>query len=103
MRLFAEEMILIDELLEQIAKQGTCEYGPSNVQKAVAAGAVSKLLLTDKYILKKRSEGFEDTEKMMKVTESMKGSVHIISSEHEGGKKLDGLGGVAALLRYKLY
>ena len=27
----------------------------------------------------------------------------IISSEHEGGHKLDGLGGIAAILRYKLY
>ncbi len=38
----------------------------------------------------------------MRTIDSMKGQVHIISSEHEGGKKLDGLGGLGALLRYKL-
>jgi protein pelota len=32
--------------------------------------------------------------------ENMGGSVTIINSEHEGGKKLKSLGGVAALLRY---
>ena len=39
---------------------------------------------------------------MLKTTESIKGSVNIISSEHDGGKKLDGLGGIGAILRYKL-
>ena len=37
----------------------------------------------------------------MRTVESMQGKVHIISSEHDGGKKLDGLGGLGALLRYK--
>jgi len=38
----------------------------------------------------------------MKNTESMKGTVNIIGSDHDGGKKLDGLGGMGAILRYKL-
>ncbi|MBI2646881.1 hypothetical protein HYW99_00215 [Candidatus Woesearchaeota archaeon] len=28
--------------------------------------------------------------------------MEIISSEHEGGQKLDGLGGIAAILRFKI-
>jgi protein pelota len=39
---------------------------------------------------------------MMKETDNAGGNVHIISADHEGGKKLDGLGGIAALLRYKM-
>jgi stalled ribosome rescue protein Dom34 len=31
-----------------------------------------------------------------------KGEIHIISSEFDAGKKLDGLGGIGAILRYKM-
>ena len=41
-------------------------------------------------------------DELMKKTEEMKGKIYLISSDHEGGKKLDGLGGIAAILRYKL-
>jgi len=39
---------------------------------------------------------------MMKIVDQTKGEIHIISSEYEGGRKLDGLGGIGAILRYKL-
>jgi protein pelota len=32
----------------------------------------------------------------------MGGGVMVISSEHDGGKQLDSLGGLAALLRYPI-
>jgi protein pelota len=38
----------------------------------------------------------------MKLTEQNKGSINIISSEHDGGKRLNGLGGIGAVLRYKV-
>jgi protein pelota len=38
----------------------------------------------------------------MKTVDNTKGDILIISSEHEAGKKLDGLGGIAAILRFKL-
>jgi protein pelota len=45
---------------------------------------------------------YEEIEKLIDAVESAKGDVHIISSEHEAGSKLSGLGGIAALLRYKI-
>jgi protein pelota len=39
----------------------------------------------------------------MRTVESNSGKIHIISREHEGGKKLDGIGGIGAILRYKVY
>ena len=48
------------------------------------------------------TDKFEKIDFLMKKVEEMRGKVYLISSEHEGGKKLDGLGGVAGLLRYKL-
>ncbi len=100
---FAEEMKKVEKLLEEIGKQGKAEYGLNEVKKAVDFGAVSDLLISDDLIHKKRQEdNFKEIDFLMRKTESMQGNIHIISSEHEGGKKLDGLGGIAALLRYKI-
>ena len=100
---FAKEMKKVEELLTEISKQGKSEYGLEKIKKTVETGAVSELLITDSFIQKKRQDdSFEDIENLMKRIESMGGEINIISSEHEGGKKLDGLGGIAALLRYKI-
>ena len=84
-------------------KEGKATYGQKEVKKAVEQGAVEILMLTDNFITKKREENtFSKVEEIMKNTEKISGKVKIISSEHEGGQKLDGLGGMAAILRYKI-
>ena len=99
----AKEVELVELLLEQISKNNLATYGLREVKKAVNVGAVEKLLLTDKKILKaQQEEKYKDLESMMKLVEQTKGEVHIISSDHEGGQKLDGLTGIAVMLRYKL-
>ena len=45
---------------------------------------------------------FEELDTLMKTVDGMQGEVHIISSEPESGKTIDGLGGIAAILRYKM-
>jgi len=61
------------------------------------------LLITDNLILKLRAEEqFEKVDVIMRTVDKQKGVITVISGEHMGGKKLDGLGGIAALLRYKL-
>jgi protein pelota len=100
---FAKEINVVESLLSEISKNGKCEYGISNIKKAIEMGAVSELLITDSLIQKKRQDDtFSEIERLMKQVESMNGEVHIISSEHDGGRKLDGLGGLGALLRYKV-
>lgn len=100
---FSKEMQLIEKLLEEIAKNGLAAYGSEEVKNAIAAGAVSELMLTDKLIHEKRQSGhFDEIDKVMRQTEQINGTIHIITSEHEGGRKLDGLGGIAVLLRYKI-
>ena len=99
----AKELKLVDSLLEEISKNNLAVYGLKETEKAVNAGAVEKLLVTDGLIQKTRlNKSYEKIDQMMKNTESMKGTVNIIGSDHDGGKKLDGLGGIAAILRYKL-
>jgi len=38
----------------------------------------------------------------MDLSENLGGKVMVLSSEHDGGKQLSALGGLAALLRYAL-
>ena len=98
-----EEKLLVDELLSEINKKNLATYGHDEVLKAIDAGAVSKLLITDKFIkAKKEEKEYSELDEKMKNVDSLQGEIHIISSDEEGGKKLDGLGGIAAILRYKL-
>ena len=98
-----EEQLLVDHLLSEINKDNLAAYGLVEVQKAVDAGAVSSLLVTDTFITKQKEKNdYTKIDEMMKQIDSLQGKIHIISSKHEGGKKLDGLGGIAVILRYIL-
>jgi len=99
----ASEIEIVERILTEIKKNGAVAYGIDEVQKTAEMGAIDTLAVTDNFIQKKREENsFARTERIMKTVDKAKGTVTIISSEHEGGKKLDGLGGIAALLRYRL-
>jgi protein pelota len=99
----AKQTKLVDKLLEEISKDGKAVYGQKETQSAVNAGAAAQLLISDDKIKKARSEKDKATEEMMKTADELGGEIHIISSAHEAGKKLDGLGGTGAILRYKIY
>ena len=93
----ALEMGAIDNLLTEIAKNSSkIAYGVKETKKAIDLGAVSELLILD---TKVASENMGDA---MDMVENMKGEVMVISSEHEGGKQLESLGGMAAILRYEI-
>ncbi len=99
----AKEIKLVESLLEEISKQGKSAYGIKEVELAANAGAIIQLMITDSFIAKMRDqEKYETIDNIMKVTDQTKGEINIISSEHEGGKKLDGLGGIAAILRFRI-
>ncbi len=98
-----EENLLLEELLSAINKNGLATYGWEEVKKAISAGAVSKLLISDLFIQQQRQQGnYLELDQLMKKIDGLKGEIHILSSEQDSGKRLDGLGGIASLLRYKL-
>jgi protein pelota len=98
-----EEINAVEDVMKELMIGKLAKYGIDAVESAANAGAIKLLLVTDEFIRKKRTEKtFERVENTLKLVEQMKGKVMIISSEHEGGKKLDGLGGIAAILRYPL-
>ena len=91
----SHEMMNIEEVLKEIAKSSDkVVYGKNETINAANAGAVEKLLILDKLISNR------DVEKAMNIVEDMNGEIMIISSEHDGGKQLESLGAIAALLRY---
>jgi len=93
----AQEMRLMGRVLGEIGKSSKLvAYGKTEVKEAAQAGAAENLLVLDKMVRE------EDTEKIMDIVENMGGKVMIVSSEHEGGKQLGALGGIAALLRYSM-
>lgn len=97
------ENLLVEELLSEIGRDGNYSYGKKEVIGSIQAGAVSKLLLTDKFIKKEREIGnYVELDSELKTVDNLNGEVHILSSENDAGKKVDGLGGIAAVLRYKM-
>lgn len=93
----AQEMGAVNNLLENIGKNSSkITYGIKETKNAINLGAVSQLLILDTKIAS------EDMDEAMDMVENMKGEVMVISSEHDGGKQLESLGGMAAILRYKI-
>jgi protein pelota len=99
----SKEMNLVEKLLEEINKNNLAVYGIKETENAALAGAVNILLITDKFIQKSRQENnYGKIDNILKSVEQSKGEINIISSDHDGGKKLNGLGGIGAILRYKM-
>ncbi len=97
------EQNLVEEVLKEISKDGAISYGIDQTVFASTLNAIRILLVTDKLIHNYREKGqFLQIDKIMKKNQDQKGEVHIISSENDPGEKLDSLGGIAALLRYKI-
>ena len=100
----ARETNLVDEVTREISKNGAVAYGLDEVASAIENGNIKVLLFTDRFFNEKQIAGSSEyIENLIKKAEKFGAEIHIISSEHEGGLRLDGLGGIAALLRYKSY
>ncbi|MGB9749105.1 MAG: mRNA surveillance protein pelota [Candidatus Woesearchaeota archaeon] len=96
----AEETQIVEEVLAEISKDGLAVYGFEEVEKAVDYGAVKSLLILDS-----KMQEISNNEKLASIlnkTEDFGGKIIIIDSEFEPGKKLKGLGGIAALTRFKV-
>lgn len=93
----------VDELLYQINAQNKACYGLPEVTLASQTGAINTLLITDQFIKnKKQANTFLIIDQIMKQVETSQGQIYILSIENQAGKTLQGLGGIAVLLRYKL-
>jgi protein pelota len=99
----SQEAHAVEELLSEIGKNGAATYGKMEVKKAIDMGAVRLLLVTDAAIAESREKGtYAEIERLMRQSEDMRGDIMIVSVENDAGKQLQGIGGVGALLRFKL-
>jgi protein pelota len=94
----SREIGAVEDFLGRIARDMPAAYGMGEVSRAVSAGAVEVLLVTDEFFRSNRREADE----LIRGTESCSGNHIMISTDHEGGRKLQSLGGLGALLRYRL-
>ncbi len=98
----SQEMRLVERVLEAISTGAPVAYGRVSVEEAADASAVSLLLVSTRVLQEARSSGSRDVELLMRRVEKVRGEVHLIDSVHEGGRKLDAIGGIAALLRFAM-
>jgi protein pelota len=90
------EVRLISELLKRIAQGLPAAYGKAEVEKAIDFGACERLLVSDTLLRD------ESVVHMMDRAELLNAVIVVFSNTFEPGKQLDGLGGIAALLRYPI-
>jgi protein pelota len=101
----AREAETIDELMERIADGAKAAYGIEQVEEAAEFGAVEELLILDERLRDERqAEGdWEiDVNEVIDSVEQKGGEITVFSKEFQPGQQLKNLGGIAALLRYRL-
>ncbi len=99
----AKEARIVEEVMKEISLNGKAAYGFKETSDAANAGAIEQLLVSDNLIFKMRKEDkYKELDLIMQLVDKSKGKINIISSDHDAGKQLDGLGGIAGLLRYQL-
>jgi len=86
----------VEKLFEEIKKNGLVTYGYKEVKNALLNGAVERLLITDNIVRTKQGE------ELLKTAKENNSEFTIINTIHEAGKKIEGIGGIGALLRYKI-
>ena len=92
----SREVKFMDEVLCRIAQDGAVAYGRQEVQDAIGYGAVEQVLVADTLL---RDPA---TMALIENAEAMRAVVVVLSSSFEPGERLVALGGIAALLRYKM-
>jgi protein pelota len=101
----SKEAELLDQLMEGIATGEKVAYGIDEVAEAAEFGAVEELLVVDDRLRQER-QGEGDWEKdvndVIRSVEQQGGEVTVFSGEFDPGRQLKNLGGIAALLRYRL-
>ncbi len=91
------ETMLVERVFKEIGR-GTmlAAYGIGEVKNALELGAVEKLLISDKFLRKCNADRF------IEKTRAIRGESIIVSTEHEAGERLESIGGIAAILRFRI-
>lgn len=105
---YAREAALMDRFMALLrSDDGRAWYGPKEVEEAVDRGAVGKgggvLLISNELF---RSQDSAVRARWVALVDRVKdkegGEVRVLSSEHDSGRRLGALGGIAAILTFPL-
>jgi protein pelota len=91
--------------MERIAGGEEVAYGPESVAEAAEYGAVETLLIVDDALRRERGDEGDwdvDVDDVLETVDQKGGDVVVFSAEFDPGEQLRNLGGIAALLRYRL-
>jgi protein pelota len=92
----AAETRFVEELFSRISKNGPAAYGTGEVESAASMGAIETLLVSYPYLQKKSSE------ELLESVKKNRGEVMVVSPEHDAGERLEAVGGIGALLRFRI-
>jgi protein pelota len=99
-----DETETMEEVMKRLGKgEATITYGLAEVENAAKMSAVEKLIIADTMLRESEEEQRLHLEELMRAVEQRRGSVAVVSTEHEAGAKLLALGGIVALLRFPVY
>ncbi|KAI1339359.1 hypothetical protein F5Y15DRAFT_86370 [Xylariaceae sp. FL0016] len=105
---FSKETRLMDDFYNKLrTDDGRAWYGTGPVEKAVREGAVGRgggVLLINNSLF--RSLDIATRKRYVALVDKVAedgGDARILSSDHESGERLDGLGGIAAILTYPIH
>jgi len=94
----AKEFELIKKVLEELRKEsGLVTYGKVEVKQAAEYKAIEELFVLDELVRKDK-----EVEAIIEEAEKRKVKMTIFSAANQAGKELASLGGLAALLRFKI-
>jgi len=86
----------MEEVLLRISQDSPVAYGRQEVMKAIEFGAVEQVLVADTLLRD------EEITHVIEKAEAMRATIVVLSTGFEPGERLVALGGIAALLRYRL-
>ena len=105
---YARETLLMDKFMTLLrADDGRAWYGPREVERAVDKGAVGRgggVLLISNALFRSQDVGVR--RRWVRLVDRVRGveggEVRVLSSAHESGKRLEGLGDIAAILTFPI-
>ncbi len=94
---------ILDEFMRLLVKdEGRIAYGVDDVEHAAKLGAVEELLVLDEVLRSYNVEERLRIEEILAEVDKHRGRVRIVSSKSPAGERLRDLGGIIAILRFKV-
>jgi protein pelota len=90
----SDETAAVEDLLEEIGRKGPVAYGKEQVNAALEAGSVERLMVVDSEVRKQAA--------FLDLAEQVHAAILIVSGGSDAAEKLEGLGGIAAKLKFRV-